>query len=224
MIVRLLIVLCLLISSSDVFAQKKKVVGNDVSIILPAIQSEINTFWPNIPRREFPMGIVAQESLLRVNAKLKTHREFGCGIGQFTIAYNANGTVRFDALEETKRLDKSLANWTWEDCYNLTYQARGVILKLKSQHRDCSLVMANSDEALKCNAGKYNGGAGSVAKRIRSCRVTPNCNPKIWENNLALQCPQSKTKVEGYGESFCEINSKYPGRVFTRMKAFEGKL
>lgn len=223
MIVRLLIALCLLIVSSNVLAQKKKVT-NDAAIILPALVTEINTFWPTIPRREFPMGIAGQESLFKVNAALKTEREFGCGTGQFTKAYNKDGSIRFDALEETKKLDKSLEGWTWADCYNLTYQARGMILKLKSQHRDCALVMANSDEALKCNAAKYNGGAGSVSKRIRSCRVTPGCDPKIWENNLALQCPQSKVKHAGYGESFCEINSKYPGRVFTRMKPYEGKL
>lgn len=221
---RTLLVFCLVVFSSNVYAQKKKSVPSDVNIILPAISSELNTFWPTIPRREFPMGIVGQESLFRLNAKLQTSRELGCGIGQFTKAYNKDGTIRFDALEETKKLDKSLAGWSWADCYNLTYQARGIVLKLKSQHRDCALVMANSDEALKCNAAKYNGGAGSVSKRIRSCRVTAGCNPKIWEDNLAKQCPQSNVRVEGYGESFCEINSKYPGRVFVRMKPFEGKL
>jgi hypothetical protein len=193
--------------------------------LLPVLSSELHTYWPEIFDKNyqtFPAGLIDQESNWKINAHLRTKREHGCGLGQFTIAYNADGSVRFDALEETKRLDKSLAGWNWNDCTNTQYQLRAVVLKLKSQQRDCEAVMGTYPDSLKCNAGKYNGGAGSVSKRIRLCRATVNCNPRIWDNNLSLQCPQSTVKVEGYGESFCEINSKYPGRVFTRAVKFEG--
>lgn len=202
------------------FGQKK----NDAQTIIPEMKLAINQFWPDIPRREFPLGIVEQESLMRIKAELKTHREYGCGIGQFTVAFNKDGTVRFDALEETKRLDPSLAGWNWKDCSNLFYQSRGVVLKLKSQQRDCFAIMNSAEDALKCNAAKYNGGGGSVATRVRLCRATPGCNPTIWDGNLDKQCPQSKTKVQGYGESFCEINSKYPGRVFARMVKYKDRI
>jgi hypothetical protein len=84
--------------------------------------------------------------------------------------------------------------------------------------------MRGNDNSLMCAGGQYNGGAGSTSKRIRLCRGTPGCDPGEWVGNLDQQCPQSKTKVEGYGESFCDINSKYPARVFQRMKKFEGHL
>lgn len=190
--------------------------------LLPILSTEINTYWPTIPYREFPAGIIDQESNWKVNAHLRTSREHGCGYGQFTIAYNKDGSVRFDALTETKALDKSLANWNWLDCTNAVYQLRAVVLKLKSQQRSCDVIMSNSFGALKCNAAKYNGGAGSIDKRVRLCRATPGCDPTKWDNNLETQCPQAKIKVHGYGESFCEINSKYPGRVFDRARKFKG--
>lgn len=192
---------------------------------LPILSSEIRTYWPELFDRKyetFPAGVIDQESNWKINAHLRTKREHGCGFGQFTIAYNADGSVRFDALEETKKLDKSLSGWSWQDCTNVHYQLRAVTVKLKSQQRDCEAVMGSYQDSLKCNAAKYNGGAGSVSKRIRLCRATAGCNPKVWENNLDLQCPQSNVKVQGYGESFCQINSKYPGRVFQRMPKFNG--
>lgn len=196
----------------------------DSAQLLPVLKREIDTYWYKLSIREFPAGVVDQESNWKIAAKLKTKREFGCGLGQHTIAYNADGSVRFDAIAETRRLDPSLSGWTWQDCYNTTYQLRGTVLKLKLNNRDCEVTMANATEALKCSAAKYNGGAGSVTKRIRLCRAKPGCDPKIWEGNLNSQCAQSNVKQEGYGESFCEINAKYPGRVFTRMPKFKGKL
>jgi hypothetical protein len=192
--------------------------------LLPSLSKEIDRFWPTITNRTFPAGIVDQESNWKVNAHLRTKREHGCGLGQSTIAFNEDGSVRFDALAETKRLDPSLAAWSWRDCVNVTFQLRGMVLKLKAAQRDCQALMSTPDDALKCNAAKYNGGSGSVSKRVRMCRATPGCDPGIWENNLAKQCAQSTVKVAGYGESFCEINSKYPGRVFARMPKFNGLL
>lgn len=191
---------------------------------LPVLGKAIDTHWPTIPNRTFPAGIIDQESNWKQYAQLKTSRERGCGLGQFTIAYDKNGKMRFDSLGEIVQNNSSLRGWNWSDCYNATYQLNAVVLKLHSSDRDCSIVMDKVIDRMACNAAKYNGGAGSIAKRIRSCRLVKDCNPKIWFDNLEKQCPQGKTKVAGYGESFCDINSKYPKRVFTRMVKFDGKL
>lgn len=196
----------------------------DSALLLPILKSEIDTYWPDIYLREFPAGVIDQESNWKMKAALRTSREFGCGLAQFTIAYNANGSVRFNALEETKALDKSLSGWTLKDCYNERYQLRAVTLKLKLHAKQCDSMMIDSVNALKCAGGMYNGGAGSVAKRQRLCRAKAGCDFKVWDNHLDKQCPQSNAKVEGYGESFCQINSKYPGRVFQRMIKFKGYL
>lgn len=196
----------------------------DSARLLPLLRGEIQTHWPKLQKREFVAGVIDQESNWKVGAKLKTSREFGCGLSQHTIAYNADGTVRFDALAETRRLHPSLAGWNWEDCYNETYQLRAVTIKLSMHAKQCDIIMGDSDGVLKCAGAIYNGGAGGFSKRVTLCRSDPDCNPRVWEDNLEDQCPQSKQKVHGYGESFCEINSKYPGRVFARMPKFNGTL
>lgn len=204
-------------------APTKKLPG-DAAQYLPVLKGEIDTFWPAHPLREHAAGTVEQESLWKQNAQLRTSREWGCGFGQFTVAYDKNGKVRFDALTETKRLHSSLKDWNWQDCSNARYQLRGMLLKMKSGYRTCEVQMANTREALACEAAKYNGGAGSVSKRIRLCQMDAKCNPEYWYDNLNTKCAQSNVAVAGYGESFCMINSKYPGRVELRMVKYKGML
>lgn len=189
---------------------------------LSELAAEIDTFWVSLPRREFPAGLIEQESNWKVSATLKTSRELGVGLGQFTKAYNADGSVRFDALAETKQLDKSLAGWSWQDPYNAQYQIRAVVLKLRANDKKCSVYLTGSDEQLACGAAVYNGGAGSITKRIRMCQVTAGCDDKKWFGNLDHMVAQSTVRAAGYGESFAEINSKYPARVFARMKKYVG--
>jgi hypothetical protein len=205
-------------------AQQPKKLPGDAAIYLPLLVAEINTFWPDLYPREYLAAKIDQESNWKMNAHLITAREHGCGFGQFTIAKNADGSVRFDALEETKRLDKSLAAWNWRECTNATYQLRAVVLKTHSEERPCIATMRGNMNAKACGAAKYNGGAGSINKRIRFCRAVPGCEADVWTDNLEKQCPQSQVKVKGYGETFCEINSKYPGRVFARMSKFTGYM
>jgi hypothetical protein len=193
----------------------------DAAQLIPVLRSEIATHWPDVAPRTWIPAVIEQESLWRIRAQLKTDRELGCGLGQFTKAFNADGTVRFDALTETKRLDPSLAGWDWRDCANAQYQLRGVVLKLKVNERQCAPLMATNRDVKACNGGMYNGGGGSVTKRIRACQVQAGCNPRVWFGHLDQQCPQSKVKHAGYGESFCDINSKYPLRVEARQAKYE---
>lgn len=220
---KLLWSLALLLLAVGANAEPRKLPGQ-AETLLPQLKEQINTVWPDLALRPFPAGIISQESNWNPQARLKTSREFGCGLGQHTIAYNANGSVRFDAIAEMRAVDPQLKNWKVDNCYDIPYQLRATVLKLRMNDRGCEAVMDNAQESLKCAAAKYNGGAGSVAKRIRGCNATPGCDSGVWENNLASQCPQSNVKAAGYGESFCEINSKYPGRVFKRMEPFLGLL
>jgi hypothetical protein len=194
---------------------------NDAAQLLPVLDHEISTYWPDLQERPWMAAIPDQEANWKLKATLKTSREFGCGLGQFTKAFNADGSVRFDALEETKRLDPSLKGWSWADCYNAQYQLRGLVLKMHANERSCKAVMNGSRNTKACDAASYNGGFGSVTKRIRTCRMTPGCVPDEWFNHLDKQCPQANVKVAGYGESFCMINSKYPGRVEARQYKFQ---
>lgn len=192
----------------------------DAAQYLPVLDNEITTYWHDLESRSWLATIPDQEAGWKLKATLKTSRELGCGLGQFTIAYDANGAVRFDALEETKRLDPSLRDWNWKDCYNAQYQLRGLTLKMRANHRNCSAVFNSPREQFACDGASYNGGFGSVTKRIRLCRMDVKCDPTQWYGHLDTKCAQSTTKVAGYGESFCEINAKYPMRVEQRQSKF----
>jgi len=218
------LLLSLVCAASIAATPPKKKIQSDEAIVIPILQQELATYWPNIPRREFPAGIISQESNFRINAMLRTDRETGCGLVQWTKTYKKDGTIRFDSLTEAKRLDPSLKNWSWDNCTNATYQLRAFVISIKRQHPGCSAIMDGVDNTLKCVATSHNAGFGSVATRIRFCRMYQNCNPRVWDNNLEAQCPQSKVVAKGYGESFCVISSRYPGRVFERMKRYEGKI
>lgn len=197
---------------------------NDAERYLPILSAEINRSWAGLTPKTFPAGVVEQESLWKLNATLQTPRELGCGFGQFTKAFNADGSVRFDALEETKRLDPTLANWSWRDCANAQFQLRALVTKLRVNDTACIPLMKGNINAKLCAAAAYNGGLGSITRRIRSCQRQENCDAGEWTGHLDRQCPQAQTKVKGYGEDFCTINSRYPGRVFARMPKYEGKL
>jgi hypothetical protein len=198
--------------------------SGDAAQLLPQLSSEIAAFWPDLAPRAYVAAVIEQESGWKIDATLQTSRELGVGLGQFTRAYAADGTIRFDALEETRRLDPSLAGWSWRDPFQTTYQLRGTVLKLRANDRNCRPLMAAGREALACGAAQYNGGAGSVARRIRLCRVAHGCNARLWFGNLERQNAQSTRRRAGYGESFADINSRYPARVMARMPKYEGAL
>jgi hypothetical protein len=196
----------------------------DAARLLPRLANEQARYWPDLALSAFPAAVIEQESAWKVRATLKTSRELGAGLGQFTRAYKSDGSVRFDALAETAKLDASLAGWSWRDPYNEQYQLRAVVIKLRANARACAPLMASASEALACAAAQYNGGAGSVATRIRSCRLRAGCDARQWFGHLENQVAQSTARVAGYGESFAQINSKYPGRVFARMPKYKGAI
>lgn len=209
-----LVLLCLVCPAA---AQK---LPGDAPRYLPQLQRELRTAWPDLAPRAWVPALIEQESLWRVNATLRTAREHGCGFGQFTRAYDAGGRIRFDALAETRALDARLAGWSWADCARPEYQLRAVVVKLRMHDRQCQPLMRDNRQVKACAAAMYNGGAGSVAKRVRSCSLVAGCNAGTWFGHLDRQCPQSRERAAGYAESFCEINSRYPGRVEARMPKY----
>jgi hypothetical protein len=190
--------------------------------LLPVLKEEMASYWPDETPRAWVPALIEQESGWRPTAQLRTAREQGCGLIQITRAYNANGTVRMDALADYKQLDPSLAGWSWQDCAAVRYQLRAGVLKLRSNDVLCRRMgLSDNREVKACAAAIHNGGAGNMAKRIRTCRADDGCDPARWFANLERKCPQSRARMAGYGESLCEINSRYPARVEGRMGKYE---
>lgn len=173
---------------------------------LPTLQSEISAHWPTLPMPSMLAAQIEQESLWQPGAKLKTEREYGFGLGQFTVAYRADGSERFNAWREVKALDAGLKDWAWEDRYDVRYQLRAVVVKNRSTFNRLRRLLDDNYNALAMTDAAYNGGLGGVLGERRLCAAVTGCDPRVWFGHVELQSTKSRVKWRGYGLSAYEIN------------------
>lgn len=177
---------------------------------LPVLHAEIAQHWPDVPRRAFLGGQIRKETCAGLKSKkcwsptaeLKTDREYGFGLGQLTV------TARFDNFKEAKKLDKSLATWSWDDRYAPEFQIRTLILMDRNAYRSFSWA-ANDNERMAFALAAYNGGIGGVLSDRTVCKATPNCNNAVWFDNVEHTSKKAKVAASGYGQSFFQINRAY---------------
>jgi len=153
-------------------------------------------------------------------AELKTSREYGVGCGQITVAYNSDGSVRFNNFEEVKKLDAKLKSWKWEDRYDPARQLRALVLMDKTAFVRLSFA-ADTYERTAFTLSAYNGGLGGVMQDRRLAK-TNGADPNRWFNHVELHSYKSKTKPHGYGQSFYEINRGYVRKILKiRMQKYQ---
>lgn len=180
---------------------------------LPVLMEEIGARWPGMPMPSMLGALVEQESGWKPGATLKTTREEGAGYGQFTRAYRADGSLRFDALAEVIRLDPSLKGWAWTDRYNPRMQLRAVTVKVRDCHRRLSRLADDDYNALAMCDAAYNGGEGGLMAERRLCAAVGGCDPGQWFANVELHSGKSRTKWQGYGASAYDINRTHARNV-----------
>lgn len=178
---------------------------------LPVLLNAVKEIWPDAPLISYFAAKVEQESGWNPRATLRTSREWGAGLGQFTVAYRADGSVRFDKMAEIKALDARLAGWS--DRYDPAYQLKAMIVLDKSTHRRFQGMYATVYDGLSFSASAYNGGEGGVLQDRRLCANSPGCDPMRWADNVALHSTKSRVKWQGYGQSAYDINRGYVQKV-----------
>lgn len=185
---------------------------------LPLLQKTADKFWPEAPYRSVLAGQIEQETCITLKhskcftprAELKTSREWGRGYGQMTTAYNKDGSVRFDAAADAKKLDKALSAWDHNlDPYNPEFNMMAFVLMDRNVYKSFSFV-PNGVERLAFMLASYNGGTGGTLKDRTLCRNTPGCKPDVWFGNVEKYSFKNKIAAKGYGKSFFEINRSYP--------------
>lgn len=170
------------------------------------IQSELDTYFPSIPEYNYVPSLIEHESCISLThsrcwnskSELRTKRELGIGLGMVTVAYNPDGSIRFDTLKELKNNNKeALKDLYWENIYQRPdLQIRALILLVRNDYTRLRDV-PDAIERLKMTDSAYNGGLGGLFKERRACGIAANCDPNIWDGHVEVYCLKSKKVLYG---------------------------
>lgn len=140
-------------------------------------------------------------------SRLKSSREEGAGLGQITRAYNTDGSIRFDALQELKtKHPVALKELNWTTVYSRPdLQIRAVVLKMRDNIKYYQPYSSTFDDALAFADAAYNGGVGGLDRERRACKVSSGCDHTKWFGNVEKYCMKSKAVLYG-NRSACDIN------------------
>lgn len=186
----------------------------------PSLVKAQRSTWPDAPTPAFLAAQVEQESCISLKSarcwsprvELKTAREYGFGLGQTTIAYKADGSVRFNKWAELRTRYPSLRGWTWENRFDPGFQLTALVEMDRSIYKLWPDA-ASARDRLGFTLSAYNGGEGGVRQDRLLCRNTEGCDPAKWWGNVERQSLKSKVAFKGYGKSPYEINREYPCNV-----------
>ena len=218
----LIALVCLPASAQDV----KTFVPAGAYALLPELVKVQRQHWPDAPMPSFLAAQIEQESCISLKhsrcwnprAQLKTSREWGYGLGQTTIAYNADGSVRFNTQQELRRQYASLRDWTDDKKFDAQYQLLAVV---EMDHGIFRRVLNAADDRqrLAMTASAYNGGESGLRQDRLLCSNKPGCDARYWFDNVELYSLKTRKVNPGYGQSAYAINRGYVRNVMDVRRA-----
>lgn len=209
----------------------KTYIPKQAPVYIPFLKLEVNKYTPDINPKEYFPGLVEQESCISLthsrcwnpSSRLQSKRELGIGFGQVTKAFNEDGSIRFDSLEDMRRRHHNeLKQLSWNTIeYRPDLQLRTMVLMTKDNYSRLYQVKDNI-ERLKMTDAAYNGGLGGFFKDQRLCGLTKGCDIKQWDNNIELTCSKSKKPLYG-NRNACDINREHVRNIFD-VRMYKYKL
>ena len=196
--------------------------GIDVKTYIPPqaytyksmIAQELDTHFVALPERNYVPSLIEHESCISLThrkcwnsaSQLKTSREQGLGLGQLTRAWRADGSLRFDSLDDMRtRYKNELREAKWETlAQRPDIQIRMIVLMLRDNWSRLYEIKDDMARIAMMDAA-YNGGLGGVHKERRVCGLTKGCDPGQWFGHVEAHCLKSKKPLYA-GRSACEIN------------------
>lgn len=188
--------------------------------LLPQLRSIQEASWADAPMPSFLGAQVEQETCPSLRhrdcwnprAQLKTSREWGYGLAQTTIAYRADGSIRFNKQAELRAQYASLRNWSDDDKFNPTYQLTALVEMDHGIYRRVAGAATTNDK-LAFTLSAYNGGESGVRQDRVLCDNTGGCDPTKWFGNVEKYSLKTRKVNPGYGHSAFDINREYVRNV-----------
>ena len=173
---------------------------------LPALKTAIDSHWSAAPMRYYIAGKIEQESAgWKERAELKTSREYGFGLAQITIAYNQDGSERFNNFKAAQRIFKE---WQWEDRFNVKYQLGYTVITDRSNFKQVSRLMRDDDSRWRATLVAYNAGYGTVLQR-RALAIRSGVPADRWVGGLDQVAMAYEQKLL-YGRPLVKMRNEYP--------------
>lgn len=199
----------------------KTYIPEKAKIYAPVLRQEQLKYWPSHPLPFVFGGLIEQESCLSLThsrcwdprSSLKTQREEGAGLGQTTRAYNKDGSIRFDALQEMKNKHPVLSEWNWNNVYmRPDLQISGIVLKSNDDYKTLYMI---KDPVVRLHFTDvaYNSGIGNVNNKRRMCGLSKNCDPQLWFDNVEKICDKNAKPIYGT-RTACMITQDHTYNVF----------
>lgn len=201
---------------------------------LPTLSTQVHDVWPDMPAPHYFGALIEHESgcpaiksmCWNPRAQLKTQREEGAGFGQVTRAFKADGTERFDALADVRRLDpRGLNALRWDTVYQRPdLQMRAMVLMVRQSWNRLTPLVADPAQRLAMTDAAYNGGVGGVINERRACALREGCDPAAWFDQVERVCLKSTKPLYGT-RSACDINRHHVRDVVaTRLNKYKGHV
>lgn len=192
----------------------KSYIPNNCVGLVNIVKQETTGMMPSFQHPWYFGALIEHESCIGLKhskccspkAQLKTSREFGAGVGQLTKAYNADGSIRFDAMSDLKvRYKTELKDLTWVNIMDRPdLQIRAIVLMTKSNYNTFYPVKSDL-ERIRMTDSAYNGGAKAVVNARTVCGLSAGCDPQLWFDHTERYIKKS-TKAIYAGRSPLDIN------------------
>lgn len=198
------------------------VVDKEVKLYLSSFYKDNIHYFPALIEHESCISLT-HSRCWNPKSRLKSAREEGAGLSQITRAYNPDGSIRFDVIEDLKRQHATaLKELSWNNIYSRPdLQIRAMVLLTKGNYTRTFNTNVDAFNHIAFMDASYNGGVGGFLKEQRACGLAKNCNPHVWLDNVEKYCLKSKKPLYG-GRSACDINRHHVHDVLhNRMPKYE---
>ena len=218
---RIIALVIILLSFASLAQDVKTYIPKGAITYLPMLKEAQVKHWNDHPVPNALGSLVEHESCIALlhkrcwnpKSQLLTKRENGSGFGQITKAFRADGSVRFDALQELKDRHSVLSEWNWDNVLvRPDLQLLGIVLKSKDDYKSLYMVK-DPINRLYFTDMAYNSGMGNVNKKRRECGLRKNCDPQLYFGNVENICPVNAKPIYG-NRTACMITNHHVADVY----------